>query len=259
MWLTDKPRKGLWRGVSGAASISLAVLGGWAAVTHGVVRVVLVGGAVLVTTVQQLSQWARDKADDRATGTVERIAEEIRSTTNAALSGAFMPLLRLLAKIEEAENETERAKLREAAIASVVHAAPAVLGPDNTRACFFVLENDPLDGLLRLRFHTAAGRVDEPHTRFEPSTAAGQAAFQMLIEDEYTFCEDTASSPPPGWNDHPHQYRTFLSVPVRGDQEIVGMLTVDAPSPGDLSIDRDLPILLVLARILAVSQIAQSE
>ncbi|HEV2885474.1 MAG TPA: GAF domain-containing protein [Jatrophihabitans sp.] len=259
MWLTDKPRKGLWRGVNGAASISLAVLGGWAAVTHGAVRALLVGGAVTVTGIQQISQWARDKADEQATGTAEMIAEEIRSTTNAALSGAFMPLLRLLAKIEEAENETERAKLREAAIASVVHAAPAVLGPDNTRACFFVLENDSSDGSPRLRFHTAAGRVDEPHTRFEPSTAAGRAAFGMLVKDEYTFCEDTMASPPTGWEDHTHQYRTFLSVPVRGDLEIVGMLTVDAPSPGDLNLDRDLPILLVLARILAVSQIAQSE
>lgn len=259
MWLTDKPRKGLWRGVTGVASIFLAILGGWAAVTHGTARVVLVGTAVVVTAVQQLSQWARDKADERATETVERIAEDIRSTTNAALSGAFMPLLRLLARIEEAENETERAKLREAAIASVVHAAPAILGPDHTRACFFILEADSSEGEVRLRFHTAAGRVDEPHTRFDPSTAAGRAALRMLTEDEHTFCEDTESSPPPGWNEHLHQYRTFLSVPVRGDQELIGMLTVDAPSPGDLSIDRDLPILLVLARILAVSQIAQSD
>jgi hypothetical protein len=258
MWLTDKPRKGLWRGVNAAAALSLAMLGGGAAVTNGAVRIVLLAGVVAVTGIQQAGQWVRDKADERATTSAERIAEDIRSTTNAALSGAFMPLLRLLAKIEEADSEDERAKLREAAIASVVHAAPAVLGPDNTRASYFVLEAESAGEPLRLRFHTAAGRVDEPHTVFDASTEAGKAAFQMLIEDEYTFCDDTVAAPPAGWQEHPHQYRTFLAVPVRGDLEIVGMLTVDAPSPGDLSIDLDLPIMLVLARILAVSQIAQS-
>lgn len=258
MRLPDKSREGLWRFINISASISLAALAVSAAVAHGWVRFGLAVGAIAVTVIQQVAQWRRDRADEGITENAEQLAEDVLTTTHAALSGAFVPLLRVLAQIEEAENEARRSRLRAAAIASVVHAAPAVLGPDRTRACYFALEYEP-GGLARLRFHSSAGREDEPRTRFDPQTPSGEAAMKMVVEDGHTFCEDTELSPPPGWEDHPHQYRTFISVPVRGDQIIVGMLTVDAPSPGDLSIRRDLPILLVLARILAVSQISQSE
>jgi GAF domain-containing protein len=80
----------------------------------------------------------------------------------------------------------------------------------------------------------------------------------MVVDDGFLFCADVERDPPPGWRVHPHVYRTFLAVPVRAADHAVGMLTVDSLTVGDLDSDRDTPVLRVLARILAISQLGSA-
>ena len=43
-----------------------------------------------------------------------------------------------------------------------------------------------------------------------------EAALDMVEQDTFAFCRDTESDPPPGWEEHPHDYRTFLAVLQEG-------------------------------------------
>ena len=139
----------------------------------------------------------------------------------------------------------------------MLYAASASIGPDHAvRACYFALEWDDARP-VRLRWSgQVAGRADEPRSPFEAGTVSGDAAIAMVQDDSYLFCRDIETDPPPGWDAHDHVYRTFLSVPVRGVEHATGMLTIDSLRPGDLDAERDRPILIVLARILAISQIS---
>jgi hypothetical protein len=259
MSLTDRPRRGMWRIVTVVLTIAIGAMTGLGGVNHGRTRVLLLAGAVIAAVLQLYAGYLRDDAAAKAVSSAERLAEEIRAVTHKALAGTITPLLRLLAQIEEAATEAERRPLRSALLTAVVTSVPAVLAADNLRACFFAMEWDGNGVPKALTPVHAAGRADPPKTLFNVGTTAGDEAIQMVLDDSHQFSNDTNVDPPASWIDHPHEYRTFLSVPVRGLRQTIGMLSVDGLNPGDLVKDRDEPILTVLARILAVSQISHDE
>jgi GAF domain-containing protein len=160
--------------------------------------------------------------------------------------------------MDEAQDEGQREQARASILSAVIAGAPAILKAERVRACYFKIERADDGSVAGLRYVRSGGRADEPRTVFEAGHPVGDGAIQMVLNDEVIFCDDTDTNPPASWTDHPHNYRTFLSVPVRGQKQVFGMLSVDAPNPGDLSIESDAPILTVLARILAVSQIARN-
>jgi hypothetical protein len=247
----------LWEGLNVLATAALVVAGALVGITHGAARGWWLAGAVALTLVQLVAQARRRAAGRRATRDAAELAQSIRRQTNYAISDAFMPILRLVTELFEARTEAARDTIRRQIETSVVYAASASIGPDHgVRACFFVLDETE-DGPQRLRWSgQQAGRADEPKSPFVAGTESGDAAIAMVLDDSFLFCRDIEVDPPPGWDAHDHVYRTFLSVPVRGADTATGMLSVDSLHPGDLEPDRDKPILTVLARILAVSQIS---
>ncbi|WP_375497430.1 hypothetical protein [uncultured Jatrophihabitans sp.] len=257
----DLPTTRRWDALDAAATIALVVAGALVGITHGAARYSWLAVAVALTSLRVLAASRARAAQRRATRAAEQIAEDIRTSANYAISDAFTPILRLVTELFEAGDEVQREAIRAQIVTSVVYAAAASIGPDHgVRACFFVLDvdTDPDgDGPRRLRWTgQQAGRADEPRSPFVAGTESGDAAIAMVMDDSYLFCRDIESDPPPGWDAHDHVYRTFLSVPVRGVDHATGMLTVDSLRPGDLDPERDKPIVLVLARILAISQIS---
>lgn len=229
--------------LSGAGVVVLGALGG---ANHGPSRVGLFAGAAVVAVIQLSAAQRRERA-------AKDIAEETRTVTNNAISNAFTPLLGLVVAVLEATDEASREPLRAQLRTSVVYAASYAIGPDQgVRACVFGVDDPDRPSILTWS-GVHAGRADEPRSVFRAGTVRGDEAFAMLADDGFAFCADTEADPPPGWDEgHPHEYRTFLAVPVRAAGQAVGMLTVDSLTAGDLQPDRDRPILLVLARILAV-------
>ncbi len=256
------PNTRRWDALNAAATIVLVVAGALVGITHGSARYGWLAVAVALTALQVLATSRVRAAQRRATRAAEQVAEDIRTSANYAISAAFTPILRLVTELFEARDDTQRAAIRAQIVTSVVYAAASSIGPDQgVRACFFVLdEDDDAAGDARPRrlrwTGQQAGRADEPRSPFVAGTESGDAAIAMVMDDSYLFCRDIEVDPPPGWDAHEHAYRTFLSVPVRGVDHATGMLTVDSLQPGDLDPDRDRPIVLVLARILAISQIS---
>ena len=249
----------IWDSLNASSTVALVLTGALLGVTHGTARVAWVITAAGMAGLQVFAQARRRSVAKQATATAEQLADDIRTSTNYAISNAFTPILRLVTELFEAPDEASRALIRGQIEVSVLYAASSAIGPDvGVRACFFVLEQDA-GGPLRLQWSgQLAGRADEPKSRFERGTPSGDAALTMVVDDHYLFVRDMAE-PPPGWDGHDHLYRTFLAVPVRAADHASGMLTVDSLAPGDLEPDRDKPVLTVLARILAISQIASAE
>ncbi len=234
--------------VGGAGVIVLGALGG---ANHGAVRVVLFTGAAVVGIVQLFAQ-------QRRTQSAKDIAEETRTVTNNAISYAFTPLLATLADFVDATDPLTRARIKSELRTSTVYAASLAIGPDQgVRACLYEVD-DPDAPRQLVWAHVYAGRGDEPKSTFTADTVRGDAALAMLRDNTHAFCADTESDPPPGWQEHPHVYRTFLAVPVLAQGRPLGMLTVDSLTAGDLRPERDRPILEVLARILAAAAAEES-
>lgn len=253
-WLSRKPRRAVWRTASGTVAVALVVVGALIGINHGWDKFWFIVAAAVFAGLQIGIQAVKDESELAAVKGADAAAIEAQRIAHSALSGAFTPMLELLAQLQETQDEGKATALRLAMITSVVYAASAVLPASDVRACYFVLEGD--QGVpTRLRFEQSAGRADASKSAFEAGTVAGDAAIAMVVNDERMFCRDVEAVPPEGWDGHTHAYRTFLSVPVRGSDQGLGMLTVDAKSPGDLVLARDEPILVVLAKILAASQI----
>lgn len=218
-----------------------------AAVTHGYARFWWIVSTVAATLAKVLFDSLRSS---RAITS----AEDVTWRTHLAISDSFGPLLGGVARLVSA-NKRDREQHRSRLIALIVTAAANTVGPDTgVRAAFYRFQTDPDENVVRMTLVESVGRADPPRTTFEANTEAGNALITELLADRPQFCEDVAEDPPPGWDGQTRAYRTYLSVPVRGSDRILGMLAVDAPQPRDLSEERDQPVLRVLARMLGLSQ-----
>ena len=79
--------------------------------------------------------------------------------------------------------------------------------------------------------------LDAWATRAPRSSKERQAGTTRLRWSRATVtgCARTPASPPPGWNNKTHEYRTLISVAMVAGIPAYGMLTVDALDPGDLA------------------------
>ncbi|TFD65492.1 GAF domain-containing protein [Cryobacterium sp. Hh38] len=100
------------------------------------------------------------------------------------------------------------------------------------------------------------GRNDAPRG-FDVSDVHGEIAIDRLsdVEDHF-FCADT-SQLPETWGTAGRPYSTFISLPVRSSDEAYGMLTMDSPKIGDLTL-RDAEMMETLASAFAFYRAAQA-
>ncbi len=239
--------------ITAATVVSSALVG----FTSGVARWVWLGVAVVAALVlfganrvHELDRAAREAE-------IEDLAESVRVKEHGAIASAVVPLLRLVDQIHEESGLAERAALRAQTVTGVLNAAAALCGPvGEVRACWYVLDVDPSGVVRGLRYVAAAGRSDEPRVRFDAAAETGREVLASLLADERVFIADVHATRPPAWSPQEvpsGRYTAFLAVPVRGERQVHGMLTIDARHAGVLVAERDEPLILVLARVLAAA------
>ena len=136
----------------------------------------------------------------------------------------------------------------------VVKTAAEILGPrPGTRSCFLELQQGPPMRLVPTDYR--AGRIGSYQRSFIAGTVNGDDAIQMVLNNgPRRFCPNIDETPPPGLDpaQFSEDYKTFISVPVVAGDTAYGMLTVDAPNPGDLE-ERDADLLGVMAGLAAIA------
>jgi len=214
---------------------------GWAERVWIGVSIAGLAVAGVTPVVQKLRQDSNEK-------TIAARLIDAKAELRVAMNDALDPCVEELGKVAGAD-AAQRSGAVERLVTLALLAATKTIESDRTRACFFKVDQGPPASVVPA-LH--AGRHGRPRTTFTAGSRAGNAVIKMLEEDRHLFCRDVRTKPPVGWNSKAERdYRTFISVPARADDSVVGMLSVDAPEPGDLSED-DVPFLRVLGSIIAV-------
>lgn len=242
---------GWWRPVAavgfGGASIWLTVLaaedvprGNWSAAIGAVVCFIAAGGITLLV----------DEARRRA----ERLRTVEGANLQLALKDEFQPILRSLALMQTKPSD-QRDRPLEKAIEKVVNSR-TTLFPTNSQVRMTVYRISSVQGRKRrLVVEGTAGRPsDQPQPFVTSDNGRGDAAFEWLNLAGLIpkFIPDTAAQDDAAWKGSGRGYRTYISAPIANENGPLGMLTVDAPTPGDLD-ETDLPMIEVLAALLAVA------
>ncbi|MFS0731046.1 GAF domain-containing protein [Curtobacterium sp. 1P10AnD] len=107
-------------------------------------------------------------------------------------------------------------------------------------------------GSRQLAVETHTGRRGKPKPFTEGDDGRGDAVFEWLGEGTPLFVADLTAEQLPGWQGSGKGYKTFISAPVTVDGVPKGMLTVDAPMPGDLD-ETDSSLVESLAALVGVA------
>jgi len=152
---------------------------------------------------------------------------------------SLTPLLQLHVQLAEAKDPNQQRKLLQRLLQTCLVAATGAVGDARVRASYYRVQPRAGRRKERLTPEASVGRNDVATSTFEKGTKAGNEVFRRLNVNETTFIRDISElegSALPGWNKaKKRDYKTFISVPVRGEQSIYGMLTVDSTEVGDLT------------------------
>ncbi len=122
------------------------------------------------------------------------------------------------------------------------------------RANVFVLEDSP-DRMLWLAH---VGRGDPPGA-FVAGTPRGDAALDFITALEPTLYHDLSIAFPLGHEEEAAGYSTFVAVPIWSDRSVHGMITVDGPVSGSLTIG-DRYLVEIVAELMATAfEVANTE
>lgn len=254
--------RSLWTG-SGAA-LATAVVTTIIPVAQGWMRVgaaVLVGLLALIAFTVPAAREA--EAQRRA-----QLAEDRLLAADVALkltvSDALLPVLTSVVNgvdpASSTPNEVAAAETLRMVLGTAVHLCGG--GRGRIRACWYEIRglNSDMPGL-----YPAAhiGRGIKPSTEFPKAEPRGQALFELLADDKTELINDLHIEKPINWKATTNgrtSYKTFLAVPVRTDDQVFGIMTVDADQPGVFTeADVDLARLLGVILALALSQQTQTQ
>jgi len=209
-------------------------------------RALALVGALLAAGAPAVDRTRREKREEQHEEAIRRVQEEQIIAFNDALD-PLVDKLGSLVTTAPRERPVEFRALLTQALSSIT----GMIGPDRTRACFFKVQTD--EGPTRLVPMEHTGRAGKPRTTFEEGTRNGDFVIDLLRRDEPYFCPDVVEQPPPGWDaSRPRGYRTFISVPASVGEECFGLVTVDAPNPGDL-FERDVALVTVIGTVIAAA------
>ena len=242
---------GQWRWlvpVTASAATFAWVVGLFAGHAHGAERIALiVSGAVLTAMAAGLPLWQQHRATEARADAVAA-ARAARAAMRIALEDALDPFVHLVGRLADARG-ADKVRLRGEAIQLAVTTIAALAGPERIRVCFFILDEAPPRRLHAERF---AGRAGAPNVAFVEDTGAGVAALRMIGRGNWIYVADTSAEPPRFWWDTERTYRTFLAGPVATPDRVVGLLTLDALTPGELA-QVDLTLVRLFADLLATA------
>lgn len=177
-----------------------------------------------------------------------------RAETEVALYDALDPLVETLGELlaaNRAERPEAMGRLTSAAMVSINQ----VLNVPRARVCFYEVQDERENGHLVLKRKQCVGRSGRSRPKFTTATPEGEAVIELLRHDRSDFREDVKKDPPVGWDTtKSRDYRTYLSIPSRAGERVHGLITVDAPRPGDLREDHG-TFVRVVGTILATGRL----
>jgi len=166
-----------------------------------------------------------------------------------ALEQGFVPSLEDLTKmVGKPQSNRQRDYQR------VIDRASQVLSisfPAEVRVVVY-RSTDASTGSRQLAVETHTGRRGKPKPFTEGDGGRGDAVFEWLEAGAPLFVADLAVEQLPGWQGSGKGYKTFISAPVTVDGVPKGMLTIDAPTPGDLD-ETDSSLVESLAALVGVA------
>jgi hypothetical protein len=217
----------------------------WALLGVGAVLTV----AALVQTEQITSQASHRRAAAEQT---TRSAEQSVLVSRTKINDGLKSFVTLLDGVVNAHTKQVRDNLQRAMVEVTINFASVYLGADRTRACFFEYEAGPP---RRLKCVSSTGRDDEPRTEFVDGTDEGKHIFAVLESKTGTILwPDVVEKPPPGASDST-TYKTFISARVASGTTLYGMLGVDSPEAGTLTVSDEI-FVGIIAHMLGIARAA---
>lgn len=233
------------------AAIATAVLMQFVRSPDGVVRTWVLVGAVVGVVVTAIVPSVTALRAKRAERSAEERETRVRIESRVEMNQALDPIVRKLGELSVAARKTDRNSIRAQVMSLAVSAASQIVCPKpDVRACFFEFQEGSPKKLVPTEHHV--GRIGTTRSTFIEGTPDGDAAIGMVESNGDRLCRDVQEEPPPGWNSKKRDYRSFISVAVVAGDTAYGMLTVDAPESGSLTVD-DVNVLRVLAGLLAAA------
>ena len=192
---------------------------------------------------------------DRYRRASDRQQARLGADEQLAMTDSFLPILRVLAKMNGKPSD-QREKLLQQVLSTVLQSMPTLFEERKGLRMVIFKHEHGTGKRTRLTVDDWTGRPkDKPRDFVAKDGGRGDAALEWLKLQEPRFVANIASEEDENWKGSGRGYQTFISVPIVIDDEPCGMVTLDAPSPGDLD-DTDVPTMQVLAGFLATAYAA---
>lgn len=157
----------------------------------------------------------------------------------AVLDAALQPLARSLQLLESHRLKKDRMAELTGVLYAVMHGAlqSAGAGP-GVRASLFQRISEESTDVFVPHPSFSLGRGDQPVSRFVRDEGEGEAVWKAAEDDDVIFYPDIREDAPEGMDlERDRAYCTFITAPIRVNGKVSGLLTINAPRPGDLSDD----------------------
>lgn len=184
---------------------------------------------------------------------VVRSARAAQEEFKVAVFDQLAPLARELSKMAKEQPAKRRGRLSATVHACVAAASGLAGASTRTRATYF--KRAKRSGRDAFVPDASVGRGDSPQSEFVKGNGSteGDAVWTAAERDEPRFVVDVLADPPPGWDRGKRRaYRTFITVPVRSGDALVGLLTVNAVNPGELT-ENDVSTMQIIAALLGTA------
>jgi hypothetical protein len=217
----------------------------------GIADWLFIGGMVVAIVLnaflQLLSGWAEKRAAEREF--IE--ADQLRVT----LKDALQPVVEMIADMAPMNRADRVATLPRVADKAVGALTNIVADVARARATVYRLS---AEGDMHYVSYAGRGEGVQPQP-FKRHTVRGERALEMvrnrldlLVEDIDERPLDAKKDAPPPYAGSLSGYKTFISCSITVRSKSYGMVTVDAPKPGDLS-GTDMQLVGLVADLLGVA------
>ncbi|AUN39978.1 GAF domain-containing protein [Tsukamurella tyrosinosolvens] len=209
--------------------------------------------AVLVAAIATALSAGLDKLADKHSKKLDSLASEGQLTVGAA---AVNRLLGLLGSLESVVRATPaRARVHtEAMRNAAAEFSAGIPAADGVRSSVYLLTRDDAGHFVMVD-PISRGRPDAAVTEFRAATNPRHSIWQTLTKDVKNCAIHSKPDLVSDFNWSGKTYQTFVTIPIRSDKAVFGMLTTNALNPGDLT-ELDRVALIAVASILAVAEAA---
>lgn len=218
---------------------------------NGVADWVFIGGMVAAIVLNAFLQLLSGWAEKQSTALDLAEADQLRVT----LKDALQPVVEMIADMAPMNRADRVATLPRVADKAVGALTKIAAHVERARATVYRLN---ADGDMHYVSYDGRGEGVQPQP-FMRHTLRGERALEMvrncldlLVEDIDEHPPDAKKDAPPPYAGSRSGYKTFISCSITVRSKSYGMVTVDAPNPGDLSAN-DMQLVGLVADLLGVA------